>query len=209
MSETIKTRRETILDSAETLFAEDGYHAVTLRKIARQSHVDMALLNYHFRNKILLLEAVIQRRANEISDERNQLIEQIRKDSDGNPLDIKRVIDAYLFPMLNRASRNESWANYMQVLAGAASVKQLAPLISKLYDPVANLFISAIHDALPGISDEDSYWYYQFMLGAMIAVMAKTGRLNYLSGGKCQSEDLSTAAEKLAVFLHQGFAGKA
>ena len=208
MPKTIKTKRETILDTAESLFANEGYHAVTLRKIAKQSSVDMALLNYHFRNKTLLLEAVIQRRASEITEERVLLLDQIKKDSQGKPLDIRRVIEAYLYPMLNRSTRSESWADYMQVLAGAASTKQLAPLISKLYDPVANIFITAIREALPKMSEEDAYWYYQFMLGAMIAVMAKTGRLNLLSNEKCQSEDLTTAAKKLADFLHTGFLGQ-
>lgn len=41
-------KRERILDAAEALFAEHGYDGVTLRQIATQASVDVALANYHF-----------------------------------------------------------------------------------------------------------------------------------------------------------------
>jgi AcrR family transcriptional regulator len=43
--------RERILDEAETLFAEKGFHAVTVREITRAAHCNLAAVNYHFGNK--------------------------------------------------------------------------------------------------------------------------------------------------------------
>ncbi len=43
--------RERILDKAETLFAQKGYHAVSVREITTAAKCNMASVNYHFSNK--------------------------------------------------------------------------------------------------------------------------------------------------------------
>ncbi|MFH1083447.1 MAG: CerR family C-terminal domain-containing protein [Pseudomonadota bacterium] len=43
--------KERILDAAEALFAEKGFHAVTVREITRAAHCNLAAVNYHFGNK--------------------------------------------------------------------------------------------------------------------------------------------------------------
>jgi len=43
--------RERILDEAETLFANNGYHAVSVREITRAAQCNLAAVNYHFGNK--------------------------------------------------------------------------------------------------------------------------------------------------------------
>jgi TetR/AcrR family transcriptional regulator, regulator of cefoperazone and chloramphenicol sensitivity len=42
---------ERILDEAEALFANKGYHAVSVREITRAAHCNLAAVNYHFGNK--------------------------------------------------------------------------------------------------------------------------------------------------------------
>ena len=43
--------RERILDESEALFANNGYHAVSVREITRQARCNLAAVNYHFGNK--------------------------------------------------------------------------------------------------------------------------------------------------------------
>jgi AcrR family transcriptional regulator len=43
--------RERILDEAEALFANRGYHAVSVREITRAAQCNLAAVNYHFGNK--------------------------------------------------------------------------------------------------------------------------------------------------------------
>lgn len=54
----LKTR---ILDTAEELFAENGYAAVSIRRIADVSGVNPALVHYYFGQKSLLLQSVVER----------------------------------------------------------------------------------------------------------------------------------------------------
>jgi len=43
--------RERLLDKAEILFAQRGYHAVTVREITKAATCNLASVNYHFGNK--------------------------------------------------------------------------------------------------------------------------------------------------------------
>lgn len=48
---TAELTRERILDEAEALFANNGYHAVSVREITRAARCNLASVNYHFGNK--------------------------------------------------------------------------------------------------------------------------------------------------------------
>jgi len=54
------TRRERILDAAAQTFAANGYHAASLRDIAKAADCSLTLLDHHFGNKAELLKAVIR-----------------------------------------------------------------------------------------------------------------------------------------------------
>ena len=53
-------RRESILHAAQRLFAEKGYHGVSIDEIAREVNVSPAILYRHFKSKKVLYEAVLQ-----------------------------------------------------------------------------------------------------------------------------------------------------
>ena len=50
-----------ILDTAEDLFAENGYAAISIRRIADKAGVNPALVHYYFGNKKALLQQVMER----------------------------------------------------------------------------------------------------------------------------------------------------
>lgn len=54
------TRRERILDAAAHTFGAHGYHAASLRDIAKAADCSLTLLDHHFGNKAELLKAVIR-----------------------------------------------------------------------------------------------------------------------------------------------------
>src|SRR3546814_1307879 len=49
---------ERILDAAEQLFAEYGYHGVTLKDVAARVGVSSTLIHYHFKGKESIYEAI-------------------------------------------------------------------------------------------------------------------------------------------------------
>ena len=53
-------RRDSILKAAQRLFAEKGYHGVSIDEIARTVNVSPAILYRHFKSKQVLYDAVLQ-----------------------------------------------------------------------------------------------------------------------------------------------------
>ncbi|MBP1772698.1 MAG: TetR/AcrR family transcriptional regulator [Holophagaceae bacterium] len=57
-----KVDPDQILDAAQTVFAESGLQAASLRAIARRAGCDPALIYYHFDSKEALFKALLERR---------------------------------------------------------------------------------------------------------------------------------------------------
>src|ERR1022692_2401549 len=77
--------KERILDTAERLFAKQGYAATSLRGIIAEAGVNLAAVHYHFHSKEALLEAVILRRSVPANRERLALLDRFEKEREGNP----------------------------------------------------------------------------------------------------------------------------
>ena len=56
------TTRERLLTQAEILFAQKGFHAVSVRDITTSAKTNLAAVNYHFGNKMNLYLAVFKER---------------------------------------------------------------------------------------------------------------------------------------------------
>lgn len=81
----LKTR---ILDTAEELFAENGYAATSIRRIADQAGVNPALVHYYFDNKKTLLQKVMERSLEPLG----QAIAAIRNGPEASPEVIARLL---------------------------------------------------------------------------------------------------------------------
>lgn len=68
--------RQRLLDSAERLFSEQGYHGASLRDITRLASVRLAAVNHHFGSKEQLFREVVSRRAGELNTDRLQRLLQ-------------------------------------------------------------------------------------------------------------------------------------
>lgn len=60
--------REEILKAADRLFGERGFEGTTTREIAHESGVNKALIHYHFKNKDSLLEDILDRYYDRLSE---------------------------------------------------------------------------------------------------------------------------------------------
>jgi AcrR family transcriptional regulator len=202
-----KPAKDRILDAAEALFAIDGYDAVTLRQIAKDARVDVALANYHFGPKRDLFDAVLLRRAQILNDLRIKELEACEEQAAPNPPSIEAIIKAFLHPLLIRPeTQGPGWRNYYALVAYINNSRRWGDsAMSKYFDPLVKRFIRALKKSMPQIADEDMYWCYQFLSGALVLSFAETGRIDRLSDGLCKSEDLEAAYERMVPFVVAGF----
>ena len=193
---------ERILDAAERLFAISGYDGVSLRQIAREAAVEVALSNYHFGPKADLFLAVVQRRADELNEARMTLFAALP-----DPPTLEGLIDAFARPFMEKSLRGgPGWKSYAQLVAHLANSQRWTRVVmATQFDPVAKTFIAGMRRALPQTDVRDLYWGFHFMLGAMTMTFAETGRIDGLSGGRCKSSALDTIYARMIPFLAAGF----
>ncbi len=95
--------------------------------------------------------------------------------------------------------------NYAAFCARVSNTPEGAKLMDIHFDPVVLKLVSILKRALPDYSDEDIYWGYHFVTGALMNTLARTGRIDRLSGGVCHSDDFPAIKKRIARFMAAGF----
>lgn len=198
------TAPERILREAERIFADFGYDGASLRQIAEAAHVPVALVSYHFKSKDRLYRAVFDRRVPTIVEQRLAGLAIAMSEAD---LDrrLELVVKALVIPMLRlRAHDNNPSFGRLVAHETTDPNSEARGIIRDLVDPVARKLLEALASALPDRSAADIDWAYQFMLGAMVLVMADTGRIARLSEGLCRPDDEAATIPHMVAFLTAG-----
>ncbi len=200
--------RTKILDAAEALFAERGFYGVTVREITARAGVDAALAYYHVGSKRALFDAVLLRRADELNEARLAALAHVEEEAGDAPARLEDIIAAFTQPLLDRSQRGgPGWKSYFALIAMINNSPEWGgALMTQYFDPLVRRFIAAIRRALPDAPEDDVYWGYHFLSGALVLTLAETGRIDNLSNGLCQSHDLASVHSRLPAFFAAGFA---
>ena len=90
--------RSRLLDVAERLFAEKGIAAVSLNKIAHHANqLNSSVMQYHFGSKTRLIEAILERRMEELNRRRSELISTVDVKSD-RATALRQIAEAMVLP---------------------------------------------------------------------------------------------------------------
>ncbi len=194
-------RKQAILLAAEKLFAQKGYSAVSIRQIADEADVPLALVGYYYGPKHDLFHAIFAHWSNTI-DERLLLLAQARNGK-GNRRTLERVVLAFIEPVLRlRASAEGEYYALLVARELAYRTPDADRVLVDYFDPMAHAFIDALHEICPASSRADAAWAYQFALGALIHHISDT-RVQRLSRGENAPCDLG-AKPRLAKFISAG-----
>ncbi len=196
-------RRQNILLAAEKLFARHGYHAVSIRQIADEAGVPLALVGYYFGAKQQLYHAIFEHWSAMIS-ERLASLQQAMDDGSGDRL--QRLVEAFIGPVIRlRASVEGEYYALLMTRGLALQSEEEDAIIREFFDPMAKAFIHAFHTTLaaesPGVSRAQVVWCYQFALGALLHHISDT-RVQRLSEGKNQPSDPAVMPQLVAFITH-------
>jgi AcrR family transcriptional regulator len=196
---------EQILDAAEYLFSKHGLHGVTLRDVAQRVGIHTTLLHYYFKDKRDVFEAVFARRAGVTSDRRIAALDRYQAEAGDSPT-VEGALHAFLDTDLDLYFEGgELWMNYASLCARVSNTPEGAALLDVHFDPVVLKLVSILKRALPDYADEDIFWGYHFVTGALMNTLARTGRIDRLSGGVCRSDDFPAVKKRIAKFMAAGF----
>ncbi len=193
-------RKLAILLAAEKLFAENGYHAVTIRQIAEEAGVPLALVGYYYGQKHELFEAIFEHWSPTIDERLIGL--QVAVDAGGPEL-LRHIVEAFIQPVLRmRASAEGEFYALLVARELSYASPEADRVLRRHFDPLAHAYIDALCSALPHANNGDCAWAYQFALGALLHHMSDQ-RVARLSGGANTPND-SAAHPMLVRFIEGG-----
>jgi AcrR family transcriptional regulator len=197
---------EQILDAAEFLFSRHGLYGVALKDVASRIGVHHTLINYYFDDKRKLFDAVFARRAVITSERRMRLLDEYDVATKGKP-SVEGALRVFLDSDLDLyIEGGEGWRNYGALGAQVANTPEWgAEMMDQHFDPVVLRLIGLLKKALPDCAEQDIFWGYHFVTGALMLTLAQTGRIDKLSGGLCKSNDYVAVKDRMATFMAAGF----
>ena len=166
--------RDRILDTAERLFAKQGFHVATLRQITQNAGVNLAAVNYHFGSKQALMRAIFKRRLDALNTARMYQLDQALEN---NPPELEEVLDAFVQPALAFTRGGDAEGQrFMQLLLRAFADRDtdLHQAMRQEYAHVMRRFADAIARALPDADPERLRQQLDFIVGALTLTMAES-----------------------------------
>ncbi|MES3150814.1 TetR/AcrR family transcriptional regulator [Sphingomonas faeni] len=190
-----QTRRDAILDAAETLFAVHGFDGVSMRMVADAAPVGLGLVTYHFPTKDVLFEEVVARRAD--------ILNAARRDSLGalGTATLEQLLHAFFQPyvlLIERAPGN--WRAYARLHAMLTQDARWTGLATRHFGSVATDMIKRIMIAEPRLDQPTAARGYVLLIGTMVSVFADTRLVDYFSNGVLTSHDVAGSLDPMVRF---------
>lgn len=164
-----------ILNSAEHLFAQNGFHSTSMRMITSMANVNLASINYHFGNKEALLRTVIERRIiplNLVRQERIKGVITLAQESSKYPK-VEDLLRAFIEPTLKFRNSSPGARDFIALISRAMSEpdKTVRDCFMEFALPIFQLLASTLYRALPHVPQAVLFARLQFTIGTMGQVM--------------------------------------
>jgi AcrR family transcriptional regulator len=177
--------KDKILDTAERLIGEQGYAATSLRHVIAEAGVNLAAVHYHFGSKEELLDAVVLRNAIPVNEARLARLERVEAEAGDGPLDVEKVLECFLIPTAQVASRTPGFVRLMGRMLAEGMMPQI---VERHFQPTARRFLGAMRRALPDLPDGELLWRVHFMIGAMAHTMHQAPIFPHMAEGTTDPE---------------------
>jgi len=187
--------RQIILDTAEHVFARDGFRNATMRTITTDAGVNLASVNYYFGTKNKLLEEVLKRRIVTLNQLRSEKLESVQREAagEGQSPTVLQIMRSFIEPVvmgLEEFGQKEKDFVSLVYRIHQEDEDTLQEIFIQLMKPTVFQFVDAFSEALPGIPKE----VISIRMLFVIASMAKT--FHTISHRPAMLEDLGIPFDK-------------
>ena len=195
--------KDLILDTAESLFSENGVEGVSLRALTRAAGVNLASVHYHFGSKEAVAKAVFARRVRPINMERIALLDEVERSGSAR---VEDIFTALFAPILRIAQDPDRRRCFLRLCARLYSepAAYLEEVFEEEFAEVVTRFERALARALPGLSRAELLLRMHFAIGVMVHTMLDSDRARRWTEGECDPLDAQGTLEAMVRFVSAG-----
>ncbi|PJE78554.1 putative HTH-type transcriptional regulator YttP [invertebrate metagenome] len=171
-----------ILDTAERLFAQQGFSETSLRMITGEAQVNLASVNYYFGSKKSLIQAVFARFMDPFVERLQKAIQHIQSDDDQDNLEsLLRVLVDEMISV--EQEQKKDLMVFMQLLGLAYSQTQghLKKYLYEKYSDVLHRYMRLLIKACPDLDESELFWRVNFILGAAVFTLSGASTLRAIA----------------------------
>lgn len=199
--------RSRLLDAAEALFADRGYHAVSMRDIAGRARVNLAAAGYHFGSKEKLFVEALSRRIRPLNARRLAALDAL--EAGRRPPALGAILDAFARALVEAALADPETGRRINRLlsrAFAESDEIAQHIFRQELLHVALRFIAAVRRAAPRLSDEQAGLGLALYAGCLIHTLRWAVSPPFPDlAARCARPDARTLMRTLVAFGSAGF----
>ncbi|MEN8181657.1 MAG: TetR/AcrR family transcriptional regulator [Myxococcota bacterium] len=202
-----RSTRERILDAAERLFAEQGISGTPLRALTAEAGVNLAAVHYHFGSKERLLDAVVERRARPVNEQRLRELEVLEEGAGTRAPEVEEILTAFLAPGVR--SLEQLSTRRVPLARLIARIEAQPPgvveeLVRRHFGAVGQRFVEALQRALPELPQELVSDRFRFGLGVLSYLFSGNFDLDTIPGHPPHALGNGTKVAQVITFLAAG-----
>lgn len=198
--------RERILDVAELLFSRWSYTGVSIRDVTDMAETRLGNVNYYFGSKQNLYFEVLRRRAEVLAAARIEAMDAaIASDLSGAKF-VEALVNAYMMPAMERSIHGgPGWRNFFQLI-GHITFSRLWPaeIMARYFNAPAEKFVAGLKDRFPEATEFQCQAASLLIVGPVIFMLARTGRVETFSSPAFSSNDLDALTPDTRRFVVAG-----
>jgi AcrR family transcriptional regulator len=160
--------RDRLLNKAEDLFAQRGYHAVSVREITKAAASNLAAVNYHFGNKQnLYLEVFRSRWLPRASRIQQSFRQSLQKDASPTP---KMVVQSLARAFLEGPMSTDERTRHLKLISGelAQPTEAFDLVVEQVFRPLFGNLLEDLRKAMPDSIDEKQMVLNVFSILSMV-----------------------------------------
>ncbi|MDF1728423.1 MAG: TetR family transcriptional regulator [Sulfitobacter sp.] len=188
-----------VFDAAEKIFAERGFDGATIREIAAEAGEPVGTIHHHGGGKTVLFHRTVARRAETLSADRLQALEQVLAKGDQT---LEDILAAFIRPFFELSAEDPRWRHYARLVAFVSVDSRWRDISRDCFDPVVDVFMAEISKLLPSRSKKQIVEGFVYSVSAMLALLTSQTRMSALGAG---GDVESTQIDYLVRFCAAGF----
>ena len=158
-----------ILDAAKELFAKNGFRDTTIRMISQKAKVNGASVNYYFRSKAALYEAIFNAAFEKMGNPTTELVASVVDQKTW-----EAALDAWVGFILNLFLKDDPENSLVRQLVArerSMPTAYCSELFNNFFNPFVGTFRKLIKMGMPEASEEDLQCVFVSFLGQCTSFM--------------------------------------